>query len=100
MDPVKIAKALSDPLRWEILRMIASGCEDRATEGEPGEVGACVCKISECMGIIQSKVSYHIKELKAAGLIKEEIRGRSNVYTLQQETLRIYLEWLSREFGL
>jgi len=33
----------------------------------------------------QSKVSYHVKKLKDAGLVKEERRGKWAFYTLDRE---------------
>lgn len=54
----------------------------------------CVCELVDELNLLQSKVSYHIKELKEANLIREDIRGRWNFYYLQEETLHAYLEQL------
>jgi len=92
MDVVKISKALADPLRWDILIRIASrsdACCD--------EQGLCVCHVVDELNLLQSKVSYHIKELKEADLIREETRGRWNFYYLKEETLYAYLDQIRKE---
>lgn len=96
MDMLKISKALSDPLRWEILKKIASRMQSCCTEDQ----GVCVCHVVDEMNLLQSKVSYHIKELKEADLIREETRGRWNYYYLKEETLRFYIETLQKELKL
>jgi len=52
---------------------------------EEGEQGICVCKFEEVFGIGQSKVSYHMKKLKDAGLVREERRGKWSFYSLDRE---------------
>ena len=36
----------------------------------------------------QSKISYHVRKLKDAGLIREERRGKWSFYSLDQEAVR------------
>jgi len=93
MNVSKIAKALSDPLRLEILSRIAAKkcCEDK---------WLCVCHLVDDTGLLQSRVSYHIKELREADLIREEIRGRWNYYYFKEETLKGYLVALNDHFQL
>lgn len=93
MDVLKIAKALSDPLRLEILKRIAGKkcCEDK---------WLCVCHLVDDTGLLQSRVSYHIRELKEANLIREETRGRWNYYYFKEETLKEYLSVLNDQFQL
>lgn len=92
MDTVKISKALADPLRLDILKRIASRSECCG-----GSQGLCVCEVVDELNLLQSKVSYHIKELKEANLIREDIRGRWNFYYLQEETLHAYLDQLRKD---
>lgn len=96
MDVVKISKALADPLRWEILKRIASGIQSPCAESP----GVCVCHVVDEMSLLQSKVSYHIKELKDADLIREEIRGRWNYYFLKEETLHAYMNILRTDLKM
>ena len=52
---------------------------------EEGEEGICVCEFEEHFGMGQSKVSYHVRKLKDAGLVHEERRGKWAFYSLDRE---------------
>ena len=52
---------------------------------EEGEEGICVCEFEEHFSMGQSKVSYHMKKLKDAGLVREERRGKWSFYSLDRE---------------
>ena len=87
---VALGRALSDPIRVRMLSMMADGrsCCDFSDSGVPageGEEGICVCEFEEHFGMGQSKVSYHMKKLKDAGLVKEERRGKWAFYSLDRE---------------
>ena len=87
---VALGRALSDPIRVRMLSMMAEGrsCCDFSGSGVPageGEEGICVCEFEEHFGMGQSKVSYHVKKLKDAGLVKEERRGKWAFYSLDRE---------------
>lgn len=67
-DAVALAaplKALADPARLRLLSLIA------AHEG--GD--ACVCDLTEPVGLSQPTVSHHLKVLVDAGLLTREKRG-------------------------
>ena len=87
---VALGRALSDPMRVRMLGMMADGrsCCDFSDSGVPadeGDQGICVCEFEEVFGMGQSKVSYHMKKLKDAGLVGEERRGKWSFYTLDRE---------------
>ena len=87
---VALGRALSDPIRVRMLSMMADGrsCCDFSDSGVPveeGDEGICVCEFEEHFGMGQSKVSYHMKKLKYAGLVKEERRGKWAFYSLDRE---------------
>ena len=87
---VALGRALSDPKRVRMLSMMAEGrgCCDFSGSGVPaeeGEEGICVCEFEDVFGMGQSKVSYHMKKLKDAGLVKEERRGKWAFYSLDRE---------------
>jgi ArsR family transcriptional regulator, arsenate/arsenite/antimonite-responsive transcriptional repressor len=87
---VALGRALSDPIRVRMLSMMADGrsCCDFSDSGVPveeGEEGICVCEFEEHFGMGQSKVSYHMKKLKDAGLVQEERRGKWAFYSLDRE---------------
>jgi ArsR family transcriptional regulator len=88
---VALGRALSDPIRVVMLSMMAEGrgCCDFSDSGVPaeeGEEGICVCEFEEAFSMGQSKVSYHVRKLKDAGLVKEERRGKWAFYSLNRET--------------
>jgi ArsR family transcriptional regulator len=87
---VALGRALSDPIRVRMLSMMAEGrsCCDFSGSGVPadeGEEGICVCEFEEIFSMGQSKVSYHMKKLKDAGLVREDRRGKWSFYTLDRE---------------
>lgn len=87
---VALGRALSDPIRVRMLSMMAEGrsCCDFSDSGVPveeGEEGICVCEFEEAFSMGQSKVSYHMKKLKDAGLVHEERHGKWTFYSLDRE---------------
>jgi ArsR family transcriptional regulator len=96
----RVAKALSDPIRLEMLDIMAQGrscCElpDPASRGVPGTQepgGICVCEFQEQFGLGQSKVSYHLRVLKEAGLMRTETRGKWSFYAIDGEAVAAALE--------
>ena len=87
---VALGRALSDPIRVRMLSMMAEGrsCCDFSESGVPaaeGEEGICVCEFEDVFSMGQSKVSYHMRKLKDAGLVREERRGKWAFYSLDRE---------------
>jgi ArsR family transcriptional regulator len=87
---VALGRALSDPIRVRMLSMMADGrgCCDFSGTGVPadeGDQGICVCEFEEVFGMGQSKVSYHMKKLRDAGLVREKRRGKWSFYTIDRE---------------
>jgi ArsR family transcriptional regulator len=63
--------ALNDETRLTILRFI----------DENG--AACVCDIEASFGMIQSRISRHLKILKEAGFLRVERKGRWAYYSIR-----------------
>ena len=87
---VALGRALSDPIRVRLLSMMADGrgCCDFSGSGVPAgeeEEGICICEFEEQFGMGQSKVSYHMKKLRDAGLVREERRGKWSFYSIDKE---------------
>ena len=92
---VALGRALSDPIRVRMLGMLAAegrGCCGLPDLGAPvsegDSPGICVCEFEECFEMGQSRVSYHMRKLKEAGLVREERRGRWSFYSLDREAAR------------
>ncbi len=102
IDTVKIAKALSDPVRHKIMLMLAQNNQECCpVPGEvEGKTGLCNCEIMAKLGMIQSRVSYHMKELVEAGIVAEEPRGKWKMYFIKTKTLNQFLEQLRADFKL
>ncbi|MCL1871626.1 MAG: metalloregulator ArsR/SmtB family transcription factor [Promicromonosporaceae bacterium] len=59
-------KALADPARVRLLSIVAA-----APDGD-----ACICDLTEPVGLSQPTVSHHMRQLVEAGLVTREQRGK------------------------
>jgi ArsR family transcriptional regulator, arsenate/arsenite/antimonite-responsive transcriptional repressor len=78
----RLAKALrtiADPARLRLLSLIAA---------QPGGE-ACVCHLTEPLGLSQPTVSHHLKVLLEAGLVERERRASWAFYRVVPETLAV-----------
>jgi len=106
-----LGRALSDPIRVRMLGLMAAAakgreCCDLPDLGVPVSVentedpGICVCEFEEIFGMGQSKVSYHIRKLKDADLVRQERRGKWNFYSLDKEAVRKLLHETGEHLGV
>src|SRR6476620_5078786 len=70
-------KAIADTTRLRLVSLVA------AHEGRE----ACVCDLTEPVGLSQPTVSHHLKVLVEAGILAREQRGRWAYYKLVPATL-------------
>lgn len=76
-DPdVELLQAIADPVRLEIVRMLASS---------PGSV--CACDFTDCCTVSQPTVSHHLKVLREAGWVSSERRASFVYYSLRREAV-------------
>ncbi|MGI8880561.1 MAG: ArsR/SmtB family transcription factor [Jatrophihabitans sp.] len=73
----RVFKALGDPTRVRLLSLIAAH--------QDGE--ACICDLTEPVGLSQPTVSHHMKQLVEAGLITREQRGKWAYYRVIRQSL-------------
>ena len=73
----RLFRALADRHRVRLLSMIAA-----ADGGE-----ACICDLTEPLGLSQPTVSHHMKQLTEAGLVTREQRGKWAYYRVVPEAL-------------
>jgi ArsR family transcriptional regulator len=73
----KSLKTIADPARLRLLSLIQA-----QPEGE-----ACVCHLTEPLGLSQPTVSHHLKVLLTAGLVERERRGSWAYYRVVPEAL-------------
>jgi ArsR family transcriptional regulator len=69
---VDLFHALSDETRLEIISMLQSG-------------ERCVCDLTEALDAAQSRLSFHLKVLKDAGIVRDRKDGRWVHYELDRE---------------
>lgn len=80
------AKALAHPARIAILQLLI-------------KKQACICgDIVDELPLSQSTVSQHLKELKAAGLIKGEIEGNKICYCIDEKEWSLAEKYISQLF--
>lgn len=70
-----VFKALSDPIRLDILKILYSADS------------VCVCELVDKFNISQSKLSYHLKMLLSANIINKESKGKWNYYSVNKDNL-------------
>ena len=71
-------KALGDPVRLQLMSMIAS-----APQGE-----ACVCDLTPAFELSGPTISHHLKTLREAGLVDAERRGTWVYYRARPGIMR------------
>ena len=71
---VALFHALSDSTRLAALEMLRSGEK-------------CVCELQDELDVAQSKLSFHLRVLKEAGLVEDRKEGRWSYYTVIPEAL-------------
>lgn len=95
-----ISKALSDPIRLRILDLVQVGYDQLSTS--PSVTcctgGVCVCDIQDALGMAQSKVSYHLRELKQASLLHETKQGKWNFYSINTDTLQAFQKTIHERY--
>ena len=70
----QIFQALSDETRLEIIAMLESG-------------ERCVCELQDALDAAQSRLSFHLRVLKEAGIVTDRREGRWSYYELNREVL-------------
>lgn len=64
-------KALADPLRMRVVHLLK-------------DQEMCVCDLCDALNVAQSKLSFHLKSLREAGLLVARQDGRWIYYRLNQ----------------
>ena len=75
-------KSLADPLRLQIIELL------RSQE-------LCVCELCQQLDVNQSKLSFHLKNLKDANLIRSRQQGRWMYYSLNLAQFVVLEQYLA-----
>jgi ArsR family transcriptional regulator, arsenate/arsenite/antimonite-responsive transcriptional repressor len=78
----RLFQALSDETRLQIVRMLSCG-------------ELCVCDLQSALGAYQSRLSFHLRKLKDAGIVSDRKDGRWVYYSLRPEGLEEVRAFLS-----
>lgn len=78
-----LLRALAEPIRLQVVMALHDG-------------ERCVCDLTGDLELAQSKLSFHLKVLKEAGLIRARQEGRWIYYRLEPATLLLLRDWLDQ----
>ena len=78
----QLLKALADPIRLDVIHALS--------EGE-----RCVCDLTSALNLSQSRLSFHLRVLRDAGLLMDRQSGRWTYYRLQPEAIAALEQWLA-----
>ncbi|NJL51564.1 MAG: winged helix-turn-helix transcriptional regulator [Hydrococcus sp. SU_1_0] len=84
-DPIQVSsyfRALADPLRVQVIELL------RSQE-------LCVCELCDQLSVNQSKLSFHLKNLKDSNLIRSRQEGRWIYYSLNLAQFAILEQYLA-----
>jgi ArsR family transcriptional regulator len=84
----RIAKALADPRRFEVLEVIAAAGEQ-----------LCCGAVVERFPVAQATISHHIKELVDAGLVETRAEGQFKYLRARPEVIAEYVIELQQRVG-
>jgi DNA-binding transcriptional ArsR family regulator len=80
----KIFRALSDPVRLQILDFLRNGEK-------------CVCEIIPHVGLIQPVVSRHLKILKDSGIVRDKKDGNKRLYSITDQRIFQIIDGITPE---
>ncbi|HET8658304.1 MAG TPA: metalloregulator ArsR/SmtB family transcription factor [Micromonosporaceae bacterium] len=75
VEPSALLAVAADPVRWRLLGLLADGTT------------RCVCDLQPVAAVPANLLSYHLKVLRGAGLVRAARRGRWMDYTITPDAL-------------
>ena len=78
----QLLKALADPVRMDVVQALTAG-------------ERCVCELTEQLGLAQSRLSFHLRVMREAGLLQAREQGRWVYYSLRPQAIEQLQAWLS-----
>lgn len=76
-DLAHVLKALAEPTRLRLVSMVAAHHDGKA----------CVCELTEPLGLTQPTISHHLKILVDAGILTRSQRGKWAYYAIVPQAL-------------
>ncbi len=84
-DMVTFSRALADPTRWRIVRLVM-------------DEALCVCELADILEMPQSTVSSHVQIIRKAGLLESEKREKWTYFRIAAGHLKL-LRTMERHLG-
>jgi ArsR family transcriptional regulator, arsenate/arsenite/antimonite-responsive transcriptional repressor len=75
-NAVIFARALADPTRWRIARLVM-------------HEALCVCELADILGMPQSSVSSHVQVIRKAGLLESEKCEKWTYFRIEGKYLKL-----------
>ena len=82
-NAVALFHALSDETRLALLERLKGGEH-------------CVCELTDAMKAGQSRLSFHLKVLKEANLVRVEVQAQQRIYSLNPTGITEIEDWVSK----
>ncbi|MFZ0409578.1 MAG: metalloregulator ArsR/SmtB family transcription factor [Cyanobium sp.] len=79
----QLLRVLAEPIRLQLVAALGQG-------------ERCVCDLTSDLGLAQSKLSFHLRVMKEAGLISARQQGRWIYYRLEPSSLLLLRDWLGQ----
>ena len=95
----EIFKALSDPTRLRLVKLLSECMADECAPVECRGGPLCVNALAHELGVTQSAVSQHLRVLRQAGLVRGVRRGPFVHYSLAEDGLEKYKAALRETLG-
>lgn len=95
----EIFKALSDPTRLRLVKLLSDQSPDVCQGTCNGQKFLCVNALAHKLGVTQSAVSQHLRVLRQAGLVRGERQGTFMHYSLDQDGMNTYRAALREALG-
>jgi ArsR family transcriptional regulator, arsenate/arsenite/antimonite-responsive transcriptional repressor len=80
----RIAKALADPRRHQILKQVGAKAK-----------GVACTDVRKCQPVTAATLSHHLRELETAGLISVVRKGKFAHLAIQRDVIKAYLKHLA-----
>jgi ArsR family transcriptional regulator len=92
----ELIKALSHPVRRDILHWLKEPELYFADQEHPLSFGVCAGKIDQKTGLSQSTVSNHLAILQRAGFISSKKVGQWNFFSRNEAAIQAFLQHLQQ----
>jgi len=95
-DLDEVLKALSNPVRRQILQLMRDPEQNFPGQDHPYDFGVCAGKIDDAFGLSQSTISAHLAVLQHAGLLAGKRVGQWIFYKRNEAAIAAFLAHMEK----